>query len=83
MASLCTYMLNAEIKTRVKSKNNLTINKTLLPSIKTKDLQLGLSTLANNGALDEPVRVGLRSVDLSILAGVLETLVPAQVYKFS
>jgi hypothetical protein len=48
---------------------------------KPKNLQLGLSALANDGALDETVGVGLRSVDFSILARVLETLVPAQIYQ--
>lgn len=40
---------------------------------------LRLETLARNGALDEAVRVGLGSVDLGVLAGVLETLMPGEI----
>lgn len=45
------------------------------------DLEVGLrlETLAGDGALDETVRVGLGSVDLRVLAGVLEALVPGKI----
>ena len=43
------------------------------------NLQLGLAALANDGALDETVGVGLRCVHFGIFASVLEALVPAQV----
>lgn len=35
--------------------------------------------VSRNGALDQTVRIGLRSIDLSVLASVLETLMPAKV----
>lgn len=41
-------------------------------------LQTGLLA-AGHGALDETVGAGLRSVHLGILAGVLGTLVPAEI----
>lgn len=45
-----------------------------------KRLQTGLLA-AGHGALNETVRAGLRRVHLGVLAGVLETLVPAEVYR--
>lgn len=44
-----------------------------------KHLQLSLLARATNGALDETIGVGLGSVHLGILAGVLDTLVPAEI----
>jgi hypothetical protein len=44
--------------------------------------RLQTSLLATgNGALDETVGTGLRSVDLGVLAGVLDALVPAEICK--
>jgi hypothetical protein len=40
---------------------------------------LELWLVSRDGALDKTVRVGLRSIDLGVLAGVLETLMPAKV----
>jgi hypothetical protein len=45
-------------------------------------LQLGSCILPGDGALDEPVRVGLRRIDFGVFASVLETLVPAQVCEY-
>lgn len=45
-----------------------------------KRLQAGLLA-AGHSALDETVRAGLRRVHLGVLASVLETLVPAEIYK--
>jgi hypothetical protein len=44
-------------------------------------LELGLGALARNGALDQTIWIGLRSKHSSILASVLQSLVPAQVCK--
>lgn len=44
-------------------------------------LQLGLLARPCHRALDQTVRVGLRNVHFSVLAGVLESFVPAQVYN--
>lgn len=46
-----------------------------------KHLQLSLLASATNGAFDKTVGVGLGRVNLGILAGVLEALVPAEIYK--
>ena len=46
----------------------------------TSRLQLGLLAGAGHRALDEAVGAGLGGVHLGILAGVLEALVPAEVY---
>jgi hypothetical protein len=43
-----------------------------------KCLQTGLLA-TGHGALDEAVGTGLRSVDLGVLAGVLDALVPAEI----
>jgi hypothetical protein len=48
-----------------------------------KHLQLSLRASTGNGALDKAVGVGLGRVDLGILAGVLEALVPAKIYNGS
>lgn len=53
--------------------------KELQSSYPPKRLQLGLGAGATNGALDQTVGVGLGSVNLGILAGVLEALVPAEI----
>lgn len=42
-------------------------------------LQLSLWARATHGALDKTVGVGLGGVHLGILAGVLDTLVPAEI----
>ena len=42
-------------------------------------LQLGQLFLPGHSALDQTVRVRLRSIHLGVFAGVLETFVPAQV----
>jgi hypothetical protein len=49
------------------------------PNSDTPDLQAGLGAGAGHGALDETVGAGLRSVHLGVLAGVLDTLVPAEI----
>jgi hypothetical protein len=45
------------------------------------NLELGFAAFAGDGALDETIGAGLRSIDFSILSGVLEALVPAEVWK--
>jgi hypothetical protein len=44
-------------------------------------LQLGLRSRTSNCAFNEAIGVGLRSEDSGVFAGVLETLVPAQIWK--
>lgn len=44
-----------------------------------KCLQTGLLA-TGHGALDETVGAGLRGIHLGVLAGVLEALVPAEIY---
>lgn len=44
-----------------------------------KHLQLSLLARATHGAFDETVGVGLGGIHLGILAGVLNTLVPAEI----
>lgn len=44
-------------------------------------LQLSLLTGTANGALDKSVGIGLGRINLGILAGVLEALVPAEIYN--
>lgn len=46
-----------------------------------KHSQLSLLASAANSALDKAVGVGLGRVNLGILAGVLEALVPTKIYK--
>lgn len=46
-------------------------------------LQLSFLASAANSALNEAVRVRLGRVNLGILSGVLEALVPAEIYKGS
>jgi hypothetical protein len=45
--------------------------------------QLSLLASAGNSALDKAVGIRLGRVNLGILAGVLEALVPAEIYKCS
>lgn len=55
----------------------------LADDLESKHLQLSFLTGAANGALDKTVRVRLGRVNLGILAGVLESLVPAEIYNCS
>ena len=38
-----------------------------------------LGRLSTHGAFDQPIGIRLRGIDLGVLAGVLETMMPAQV----
>ena len=46
-------------------------------------LELGACALASNGALDQTVGVGLRSVHFGICAGVLQAVKPTEICRKS
>jgi hypothetical protein len=51
------------------------------PTIQIQHLKLRLRASAGNGALDKTIGVGLRSINLGVLASVLEAFVPREIYK--
>jgi hypothetical protein len=44
-------------------------------------LELGACALASNGALNQTIGVGLRSVNFGICAGVLQAVKPAEICR--